>query len=234
MDYYHNLITEKSWKELQNLRRRVDFVLIGGWATYIYSKTLKSKDIDIIVDFDKLDALRKNYDVTKNDRLKKYEARRDEVEIDIYLPYYSKIGIPVEDLLKNTLNLEGFVVVEINYLVVLKIFTLNQRENTTKGRKDFIDIMSLLLTNSCSHRVINRLIVKYKLQSSMAGFKKRLEQTRDLPELKLNKHAYSRLKRGQFSFAGGEDAEEIEADERPGQKQHGGAGTVGGNDGGED
>ena len=48
MEYYHDLVTQKSWEELQQLRKIIDFVLIGGWATYLYTKTLKSKDIDII------------------------------------------------------------------------------------------------------------------------------------------------------------------------------------------
>lgn len=59
MEYYHDLVTQKSWKELQNLNKLLDFVLIGDWAAYLYTKTLKSKDIDIIVDFDTLSLLRK-------------------------------------------------------------------------------------------------------------------------------------------------------------------------------
>lgn len=45
MTYYNELITEKSWKKLQELKRKYKFILIGGWAVYVYTKTLKSKDV---------------------------------------------------------------------------------------------------------------------------------------------------------------------------------------------
>jgi len=54
MQFYHNLITEKSFEHLKGFKKKYNFVLIGGWAVYLYSKSLKSKDIDIIVDYDEL------------------------------------------------------------------------------------------------------------------------------------------------------------------------------------
>ena len=89
--YYNDLVTQKSWKTLQELRGNVDFVLIGGWAIYLYTHSLKSKDIDLIVDFDQLDKLRKGFTVVKNERLRKYEARREEVQIDVYLGHYKNV-----------------------------------------------------------------------------------------------------------------------------------------------
>ena len=50
MQYYHDIITEKSFEFLQELKKKFNFVLIGGWAVFLYARTLKSKDIDIIVD----------------------------------------------------------------------------------------------------------------------------------------------------------------------------------------
>ncbi|MBU3935685.1 hypothetical protein KJ909_03355, partial [Patescibacteria group bacterium] len=75
--FYHDIITQKSWEELTKLGKTCKFVLIGGWAVYLYTKTLKSKDIDILTEYEELGNLRKIYDVAKNERLKKYEARRD-------------------------------------------------------------------------------------------------------------------------------------------------------------
>lgn len=83
MPYYHDLITEQSWQELIQLHQLIPFVLIGGWATYLYTKALKSKDIDIAIDYPALSALKNAYDVQKNDR---------------YLPHYSKLGISVEKI----------------------------------------------------------------------------------------------------------------------------------------
>ena len=51
MEYYQNIITAKSFQILQALKRQYDFILIGGWAVFLYTRTLKSKDIDIIVDY---------------------------------------------------------------------------------------------------------------------------------------------------------------------------------------
>src|SRR3989338_3199496 len=98
MAYYHDLVTKQSWQELILLKKLIPFVLIGGWATYLYTKSLKSKDIDIIIDYPALSALKKFYDVHKNERLAKYEAVKGPVQIDIYLPHYSRLGIPAEEI----------------------------------------------------------------------------------------------------------------------------------------
>lgn len=195
MDYYHNLVTEKSWKELQHLRRRLDFGLIGGWAAYLYTRTLKSKDIDIIIDYDALPVVANLYDMRKNDRLKKYEATKEEVQIDIYLPHYSQIGIPIEELLKQTINLEGFRVVEINYLIALKIFTFSRRGNSTKGRKDFIDTVALLSLPSVDYEQIKHIARNYDLEDVLGNFIRRLGSTFEMQELRLNKHAFAKLKK---------------------------------------
>lgn len=195
MDYYHNLITEKSWKELQQMCRSLDFVLIGGWAVYLYTKSLKSKDIDIIIDYGQLPAVAKLYDLTKNDRLKKYEAVREDVQIDIYLPHYSKIGIPVEDLSAHTVKLEGFRVVDINYLVVLKLWTFTKRGNSPKGRKDFIDIVSLLSAEPCDYGQIKHVLQNYHLQESLTHFLQVLASTFELGELGINKHTFAKRKK---------------------------------------
>src|SRR3989338_2784404 len=94
MDYWHDLLTEKSWKVLQELKGKFPFILIGGWAVYLWARTQKSRDIDIIVDLQTLATIKKGYDVHKNDNLKKYEIKREEIDIDMYVPYYSKLCIP--------------------------------------------------------------------------------------------------------------------------------------------
>ncbi len=64
-EFYQNLITEKSYKILQDLKREFDFILIGGWAVFLYTKALKSKDIDLIVEYQELERLRKKFDLIK-------------------------------------------------------------------------------------------------------------------------------------------------------------------------
>ncbi|HCM67983.1 MAG TPA: hypothetical protein DIS62_03205 [Candidatus Kerfeldbacteria bacterium] len=195
MAYYHDLVTQQSWEELTQLTKLVPCVLIGGWAVYLYTKRLKSKDIDILVDFDALRLLKDQYAMTRNDRLKKYQATRDIVEVDIYLPHYSKIGIPVEDLMGRTRGLEGFTVIDPNYLAALKLYALGERGRTPKGRKDFLDILSLFLARVVDSGRLKEVVEAYHLDQAVDRFREFLSESRFLPELDLTAYSYARLKR---------------------------------------
>lgn len=35
MEFYNDLITQKSWQTLKRLAGKIEFVLIGGWAVYL-------------------------------------------------------------------------------------------------------------------------------------------------------------------------------------------------------
>lgn len=50
MEYYHDLITRQSFDFLKELNKKFDFVLIGGWAVFLFTRALKSKDVDIVID----------------------------------------------------------------------------------------------------------------------------------------------------------------------------------------
>jgi hypothetical protein len=191
--FYHDIITQKSWEELTKLGKKCNFVLIGGWATYLYTKSLKSKDIDILVEYEELGKLRKIYNVTKNERLKKYEARREEIQIDIYLPHYSTIGIPIEVLIKQTSSFEGFTLLKKEWLLALKIFVLSQRVRSTKGEKDFLDILSLFQINVDSVK-LSKIIKEYQLENALKVFMEILSERNEALELNLNRHKYKKLK----------------------------------------
>lgn len=191
--FYHDLITQKSWKELKKLSKTTKFVLIGGWAVYLYAKTLKSKDIDILIEYSEITKLKKNYDFTKNERLKKYEARREEIQIDVYLPHYSELGIPVEDLMNQKTSIEGFMILKKEWLIALKLFTLKQRGRSVKGQKDFLDLLSLLSSGFDKEKV-NQILQKYNLKYTLNSFKEFLNETTDVPNLNLNRHQYKKLK----------------------------------------
>ena len=195
MAYYHELVTQESWEELQKLRKLADFVLIGGWATYLYTRGLKSKDIDILVNYNQLPKLDKEYDLYKNERLKKYEAVKGEVQIDIYLPHFSQIGIPVEALVGKEKSVEGFAVLEINYLVALKIFALQQRGRSLKGRKDMLDIISLIQLESFDYKKTRRILRSHKLEPSLKTLNEMLSETSQIQELNLNTHKFSKVKK---------------------------------------
>lgn len=194
-EFYHDLITEKSFKILQDLRGKFDFTLIGGWAIFSYVKALKSKDVDIIVDYDELEKLKEEFNIFKNERLKKYEAKIEEIDIDIYLPHFSNIGLPVEEIKKYIQSLEGFKVPIPEILLILKTYTFQQRKGTTKGKKDLIDIFSLLKEDLIDWQKYKDLVKKYKLEKLNQELKNIISSATSFPELNLLNHQISRLKK---------------------------------------
>lgn len=100
-DYYQEIVTQASWDLFIKLKEEISCLLIGGWAVYLWTNALKSKDIDIIVDFPALNILKQKYDVYKNEHLRKYEIKKQGIDIDIYVPYYSVLALPVEEILKQ-------------------------------------------------------------------------------------------------------------------------------------
>jgi len=152
MGFYHPDITEESWKVLLDLNKRYSFILIGGWAVWLYTRALKSKDIDIVVDFEELALLRKEYPLAKNPRLKKYELKRGTTDVDIYVLHYSEFGIPPHLVTSHVRSVEGFKVLAPEYLLVLKLAAAMNRELAAKGEKDRIDILSMLVSGSINLR----------------------------------------------------------------------------------
>ena len=144
-EFWHESLTGQSWEKLQELAGEIKFTLIGGWSVWLWTKQHKSRDIDIIVDFETLARLREKYPLVKNDRLKKYEIKMQGFDIDIYVPYYSKLALPVEQLASQTASIEGISTISCEALLILKQGAEIARRGTTKGRKDIIDILTILL-----------------------------------------------------------------------------------------
>ncbi len=194
MNYYRELITQKSWNELQKLAKNHHFILIGGWAVWVYTKKLKSKDIDIIVEFSELEGLKNEYQIVKNDRLRKYEAITSELQIDIYVPHWSVLGPPVEIIIESSVVVEGFRVPTSEVLLITKQVAYQERAGSAKGRKDLIDIFSLLCLPDFNWQnyieIANKTDGRYRQQ-----LEKLVKSQIDLPELNLNRHLLSKKKK---------------------------------------
>ena len=144
-EFWNSDVTNASWERLLLLNKEIKFMLIGGWAVYLYTKLQKSKDIDIVVDYETLRYLGKNYALNKNDRLRKYEIKLDKFDIDVYLPRYSKLSIQPSDLLSRfSDSMEGICVPRSDALMTLKLGALNARADSLKGWKDKVDVIGLL------------------------------------------------------------------------------------------
>jgi hypothetical protein len=194
MQYWDDLITSQSWLKLQEINKKYNFVLIGGWAVFIYTKALKSKDIDIIVDFETLTKLKQDFHLNKNERLKKYEIKELQFDIDVYVEYYSNIGLPVEQVVKNSVKKDGFLVPKIELLLILKQIVFKQRQDSLKGQKDKIDLFSLL-QQDMDIGFYKKLLKKYQFKTLRSELIDLLQETVEFKEIGLNRQKISRLKK---------------------------------------
>ena len=176
-------MTEKSWQILQEIKQGFEFTLIGGWAVYLWAKTHKSKDIDIIVDFETLSNLKEKYGIRKNDSLKRYEIKKSEIDIDIYVPYYSTLAIPVEYVQAE--KIEGFSVAKPEYLLALKQGAEIDRKESLKVEKDRIDILSMLFNCRIDFKLYLELLKKYRIENFFGRLYKIVKEFQDYNYLNL-------------------------------------------------
>lgn len=195
MDYWHNLVTQKSFDILKKLRKDYSFILIGGWAIYFYTKALKSKDVDIIVDYEELARLKEKFPLTKNERLRKYEIKNEEIDIDIYVPYYSNPGLPAEAMKEYTTEREGFHLPVPEALLILKQKAFLERKNSIKGEKDKIDIFSLLKGTSFDFSRYFKILKLHNKTEFAQELIKLVQDTREVKEISLNRQSFAKLRK---------------------------------------
>lgn len=195
MNFYRDSVVQKSWELLTDLKRQYKFVLIGGWAVWLYTKQLKSKDIDIVVELPELEKLKNVYDFFKNDRLKKYEFRQGEVEIDVYTPYFSNPGLPAEDIATDARLVAGFQLPSRELLLGLKIAAWADRRASPKGRKDLVDIIGLLNDPLINADKIIKWLKHQQVKPKISKLAEMIRGTTSVPELKLNLHQTARAKK---------------------------------------
>lgn len=188
MEFWNSLLTEKSWQILQEINKKYNFILIGGWAIYLWAKQQKSKDIDIVVDIKELQKF-KQENLAKNDRLKKYEIKIEEIDIDIYVSYYSKLAIPVEDIGKYSTKIEGFNVVIPEALIILKQGAFEERKNSIKGEKDKLDILSILFFTDINYKKYYQILKNYKLENYLNSFINIIREFQDYNKFSLTPKA---------------------------------------------
>ncbi|MFH1111665.1 MAG: hypothetical protein V1712_01180 [Patescibacteria group bacterium] len=194
-EYYQDFVTEKSFKILQELKNSCQFILIGGWAVFLYTQSLKSKDIDIVVDYGELEKLRRLFNLTKNDRLHKYEIIKEEIDIDIYVSHYSQLAIPAEEIKKYSRSLEGFLVPQPEIMLILKQKAHLERRGSAKGEKDKIDIIALLKDTDFDFSFYRKMLLVYGLTGFLEELKSLLQSTIEVSLLNLNQFQFSRFKK---------------------------------------
>ena len=199
MQYYHDIITEKSFKFLQEFKQRFQFILIGGWAVFLYTHALKSKDIDVIIDYPELGKLKNEFEVFKNARLKKYEIKTGEFDVDIYLPRYSDLGIDTEEIKKSATVKGGFIVPQLEILFLLKIYAWKARRGSVKGQKDEADLFSLVSLPEFNWQKYKKFAADFKFEEECDLFVNLLKKTSKADVLGLNAQQFSKLKKNILS-----------------------------------
>jgi hypothetical protein len=167
MEFWNDQATEESWNALKELAKKYKFILIGGWACYFHTATIKSQDIDIIVDFETLNQIKKEVSVNKNAILKKYEIILSNTSVDIYVPYYSKFVLPFECIAKNTVKRRGMTVPKPEIILILKQQAELERKESVKGQKDRVDILNILIKSTINMGKYLLLVKKYGLETYM-------------------------------------------------------------------
>lgn len=170
-ELWNQQIVEKSQKILEELKGYGDFVLIGGWATYLLGHGAKSKDIDVYVDFSDFFQLQKKWaadgvNVRYNGSPEKYEIEMDGIEIDIYTPENKKLIVPPKDVFADRMYkvIEGFKCILPEPLLVLKLHAEEDRPQSIKGLKDRIDILTLLVNCDIDYPFLDGLFERYQAQ----------------------------------------------------------------------
>ena len=198
LEFWNSDITNKSWEMLLDFSKKYDFILIGGWAIYLYSHLQKSRDIDIITSYESFSILSNSYTVQKNDILRRYEIRLNDFDVDIYLPYFSRLALPPSDIIESYSTLVENIKVPIpEALLSLKLGAFSNRYNSIKGDKDRLDLVGLLSVVDIDMSILRNIFIKYNLRNYPLLLKNALSgiDYKLLPYIKQNENTFSKLKR---------------------------------------
>lgn len=193
--FYQDIVVEKSWQILKTLKKQMDFVLIGGWAVYLYTKGLKSKDIDLIIDYDQLEKLKSDYDVYKNERLRKYEIKKEGIDIDIYLPHFSHLGLPIIEIINYQDKMGTFSLPRKEILLVTKQTAYQARKASVKGQKDLIDITALMILDDFDFGFYRKIVRENRLSHYIDAAITMIAETKEVKELGFNRHYFAKKKK---------------------------------------
>jgi len=196
-EFWPEIVTQKSWEKLVSLSQEYNFIVIGGWAAFLWTGLHKSKDIDLVIDYDTLNAFRKKFQLEKNERLKKYEIKMGEFDIDLYLPGYSKLSFPVEHLKEYVANVKALKVPYPEVLVIMKQGAEIERRGSIKGRKDLIDILTILIHSGFSIKKYKEIVSKFSLKGFVEALDEevRLFNPEDIEYLGLDFNEFAKWKK---------------------------------------
>lgn len=141
----------RSLEVLDRLRAiAIPFVVIGGWAVYLFTHYHMSRDLDLIMEQKDLWKL-KSFVISqggteKAPGLSKYGYKLGQVDMDVYTEEKGDIIPSPGEILsgRRFVDVERYRVVEPEILLLLKVRAATERAAGLKGLKDRCDVISLL------------------------------------------------------------------------------------------
>ena len=200
--------TQNSRNLLNRLSKEMDFVLIGGWAVFMYAKQQMSLDVDIALAYDRLEYFRRyGIEDYKNVRIK--YSIIDGTYVDLFVEDFSDkdMPFPVKTILDNYLTIEGIKVVDRELLLILKLWRYF-RADQQKIRKDMLDVIALLLYGDINLSRFKELVDLHKVPKGrsinvLLEYIDKMPQVQDFidmnaGELKGRLHAYKQQLKSLF------------------------------------
>lgn len=166
MQFWNNEKTDKSFNALNRIAKQLDFVLIGGWAVYLYTNMQRSEDVDIAVGYESLDYFRR-FGIRDYEGINvKYSVLEDGTVVDLFIEEYSDkdLPIPVNIIMKNYVRVGEIKVVSIELLFILKLWGYF-RFDEIKHRKDVIDVLSLLFYGNVNLKKVKAYFEEFKIEN---------------------------------------------------------------------
>ena len=144
-------------------------ILIGGWATFIRIGGEISFDIDLITSKEsrhKLEQVVSDLSASNNHQGRKLRATVDDVHLDIYLPFESKLGdklrLRAEVLAEyaDEDTFEKWKLLNLEAHIATKLAALLDRHFSLKGTKDAREVLALLKLDDVSPAIAAEVLTR--------------------------------------------------------------------------
>jgi len=163
VQFWNEEQTKKSRELLNTLAGSIDFVLIGGWAVYMYVRQQMSLDVDMAIAYSSLEYFRK-YGMNDYKGIKAKYSVVNGVYVDLFIEDFSDkdLPVPVSTILKEYNTIEGIKVANKELLLLLKLWEYF-RADEQKIRKDMLDVLGLMLYGDIDLKKFKAYIDAYKV-----------------------------------------------------------------------
>lgn len=161
--YWNRESTNASLRLLRSMPKELDFVLIGGWAVYMYIGAQKSQDIDIVIGYDHINYFRQ-FGINEYRGGKVRYSNVNGVIVDLFIEDYIDTDMPFPSAIigDNYVKIENIKVVDKNLLLLLKLWGYFSADEI-KHRKDIIDVVSLLFYGGIDLRNVKEYADRFRI-----------------------------------------------------------------------